>query len=127
MEYNKVCTMQYICLMYTYVIGIKSKRKLYCIFICIYYEILVLKKNNFFSKLILFNKIYLNFGYVFMKVYVEYLSSLRRGTETPLLITCSRLFIFTDKTRAGWRVTLTTTACLTTLADTIPMEISFAN
>ena len=63
-----------------------------------------------------------------MKVYVEYLSSLRRRTETPLLITCSRLFIvFTDKTRAGWRVTLTTTACLTTLADTIPMEISFAN
>ena len=82
--------------------GIKSKRKLYCIFTCIYYEILVLKKNNFFSKLILFNKINLNFWCIFMKVYVEYLSSLRRRTETPLLITCPRPFIFTDKTRAGW-------------------------
>lgn len=62
-----------------------------------------------------------------MKVSVEYLSSLHRRKETPLLITCSRLFIFTDKTRAEWRVTLTTTACLTTLADPIPMEISFAS
>lgn len=62
-----------------------------------------------------------------MKASVEYLSSLRRWTETPLLITCSRLFIFKDKTHAEWRVTLTTTACLITLADTIPMEISFAS